>query len=279
MQTRSTSPVALVTGASAGIGTATVRALLATHTVYAAARRVDRMADLAARGARVIALDVTDDASNGAAIRRIHDEAGRLDVLVNNAGYGSYGAVEDVPPEEARRQFDVNVFGAARLIQLALPMMREQRSGTIVNVSSMGGKMYEPFGGWYHATKFALEGLSDCLRLELAPFGIRVVVIEPGGVKTEWGGIAVESLLRRSGSTAYGRYATAWSRVLQHGDATGSDPAVIAAAIVSAVKARRPKTRYVAGAFARPILALKWLLPDRLFDGVMTAVGRRYAGR
>jgi NAD(P)-dependent dehydrogenase (short-subunit alcohol dehydrogenase family) len=279
MQTRSASPVALVTGASAGIGAATVRALLPTHTVYAAARRVDRMAELAAQGARVLALDVTDDASNVAAIRRIHDEAGRLDVLVNNAGYGSYGAVEDVPPEEARRQFDVNVFGAARLIQLALPMMREQRSGTIVNVSSMGGKMYEPFGGWYHATKFALEGLSDCLRLELAPFGIRVVVIEPGGIKTEWGGIAVESLLRRSGSTAYGPHATAWSQVLVHGDATGSDPAVIAAAIVSAVKARRPKTRYVAGAFARPILALKWLLPDRLFDGVMTTVGRRYAKR
>ncbi len=278
MQNRS-SPypvVALVTGASAGIGAATVRALLATHTVYAAARRVDQMAELATAGARIIALDVTNDDETVNAIERIRVETGRLDVLVNNAGYGSYGSVEDVPPEEARRQFDVNVFGAARLIQLVLPMMRDQRSGTIVNVSSIGGKIYEPFGGWYHATKFALEGLSDCLRLELAPFGIRVVVIEPGAIKTEWGSIAIESLLKRSGSTAYGRHATEWSKLLKHGDATGSDPSVIANAILKAVKAEKPKTRYVAGTFAWQILTLRRLLPDRLFDGVMTSFGKRY---
>jgi len=276
MQTKSSRPVALVTGASAGIGAATARALLPSHTVYVAARRVDRMAELEAAGARVAALDVTNDAENVALIERIGAEAGRLDVLVNNAGYGSYGSVEDVPAAEARRQFDVNVFGAARLIQLALPMMREQRSGTIVNVSSIGGKIYEPFGGWYHATKFALEGLSDSLRLELAPFGIRVVVVEPGGIKTEWTGIAIRSLLDRSGATAYGSHAKSWSNVLEYGDANGSDPSVIADAIVRAVRARHPKTRYVAGAFARQILTMRWLLPDRLFDGVMTSLGRRY---
>ena len=265
----------LVTGASAGIGDATVRAMLAKGmTVYAAARRVELMAPLAALGAHVLSLDVTDEASIAAAMGRIHDDGARLNVLVNNAGYGSYGAVEDVPLEEARRQFEVNVFGAARLIQLALPLMREQKSGTIVNISSIGGKMYEPFGGWYHATKFALEGLSDCLRLELAPFGINVVVVEPGAIKTEWSGIAVDSLLQRSGSTAYGKAATAWAGLLRNGDLRGSEPSVIADTIVRAVLARHPKTRYASGAFAAQILAAKWALPDRAFDALITTAGR-----
>jgi NAD(P)-dependent dehydrogenase (short-subunit alcohol dehydrogenase family) len=275
MRTASSPPIALVTGASAGIGAATVNALLARGTiVYAAARRVDRMEVLAAAGARVLALDVTDDASLVAGVDRIRSEAGRLDVLVNNAGYGSYGAVEDVPLEEARRQFEVNVFGAARLIQLALPMMRAHGSGTIVNISSMGGKIYTPFGGWYHATKFALEGLSDCLRLELAPFGIRVVVVEPGGIKTEWGGIARQSLLDRSGATAYAAAAKQWSQLLRNGDKSGSEPSVIADAIVRAVSAKNPRPRYVAGAFAMPILTARRVLPDRAFDSVMMFLGR-----
>ncbi len=267
--------VVFITGASAGIGAATTRALLATGaTVYAAARRVERMDGLAELGARTIACDVTDDAAMVAAIERVRTECGRLGVLINNAGYGSYGALEDVPLDEARRQFEVNLFGAARLTQLALPLMRAQKRGTIINISSMGGKMYEPFGSWYHATKFALEGLSDCLRLELAPLGIDVVIIEPGGIKTEWGTIAIDSLIERSGSTAYGERATAWSRVLVRGDLTGSDPSVIANAIVRAVRARRPKTRYVAGAFAAPILFARRVLPDRAMDGVMKLLGR-----
>src|SRR6185312_3578889 len=172
---------AFVTGASAGIGEATVRALLAAgYRVFAGARRLDRMADLAAVGATLIKLDLTDDASIVAAIEAIKSEAGRIDVLVNNAGYGSYGALEDVPLAEGRRQFEVNVFGLARLCQLALPMMRAQKSGKIVNVTSIGGKIWEPLGAWYHATKFAVEGLSDCLRVEVAPFGVDVIVVEPG---------------------------------------------------------------------------------------------------
>jgi NAD(P)-dependent dehydrogenase (short-subunit alcohol dehydrogenase family) len=178
--------VALVTGGSSGIGECTVLELLdAGYVVYTAARRVERMQPLADAGAHVFAMDVTDDASMVAGIERIIDEQGRIDVLVNNAGYGSYGAVEDVPIEEARRQFEVNVFGLARLIQLATPHMRAQRSGRIINISSIGGKFYEPFGGWYHATKFAVEGLSDSLRLELKPFGVDVVIIEPGPIITE----------------------------------------------------------------------------------------------
>src|SRR6478735_12707611 len=183
--------VALVTGASSGIGEETARLLQeAGFTTYAVARRVDRMAALADAGVHTFAMDVTDDASMVAGINRIVVDQGRIDVLVNNAGYGSYGAVEDVPLDEARRQFEVNLFGLARLVQLVTPHMRAQGSGRIINVSSMGGRFAAPFGGWYHATKFAVEGFSDALRQELAPFGVQVVVIEPGGIRTEWGGIA-----------------------------------------------------------------------------------------
>src|SRR6516164_3306739 len=187
MTTTSTAKVALVTGASSGIGEATARQLAAAgFTVYAAARRTERMQQLTEAGIRPIAMDVTDDASMQTGVKTILNEQGRIDALVNNAGYGSYGALEDVPMSEARAQMEVNVFGAARLIQLVLPQMRQQRSGTIVNITSMGGKIYTPLGAWYHATKHALEALSDCLRMELKPFGINVVVIEPGGIRTEW---------------------------------------------------------------------------------------------
>src|SRR5690348_15143016 len=172
--------IALVTGGSSGIGEATALALAERgYTVYAGARRVERMEPLKAHGVRPLAMDVTDDASLQFAVSQMLAEAGRIDVLVNNAGYGSYGALEDVPLSEARSQFEVNVFGAARLTQLVLPHMRAQRSGTVVNITSMGGKVHTPLGGWYHGTKFALEALSDCLRVEAKPFGIDVVVIEP----------------------------------------------------------------------------------------------------
>ncbi|MEI6624377.1 MAG: SDR family NAD(P)-dependent oxidoreductase, partial [Actinomycetes bacterium] len=168
--------VAIVTGASSGIGEASVRELMRLgFTVYACARRVDRMAALADEGAKVLPMDVTDDSSMTAAVEQIQADEGWVSVLVNNAGYGSYGALEDVPLSEARYQFEVNVFGLARLTQLVLPGMRAQHKGRVINVSSVGGKIWEPFGSWYHATKFAVEGLSDSLRVELKPFGIKVV--------------------------------------------------------------------------------------------------------
>ena len=182
------SNVALVTGASSGIGAATAQRLNGLgYVVYGLARRVDRMAGLDRIGVRTLAVDVTDEQAPAAAIEQIIAEQGRIDVLVNNAGYGSYGALEDVPLSEARYQFEVNVFGLARLIQLVLPHMRRQGSGRIINISSIGGKIYEPLGDWYHAAKFAVEGLSDSLRVELRPFGIDVVIIEPGAIRTEWG--------------------------------------------------------------------------------------------
>jgi len=181
-----TTRTALVTGASSGIGEDTARKLQALgYIVYGAARRTDRLQALTTDGIRPLAMDVTDDASMNAGVNRILEETGRIDVLVNNAGYGSYGAIEDVPINEARRQFEANVFGLARLTQLITPHMRTQGSGTIINISSMGGKLTTPLGGWYHATKYAVEALSDALRIELSSFGIDVVVVEPGGIRLD----------------------------------------------------------------------------------------------
>ncbi|HEY0904618.1 MAG TPA: oxidoreductase [Marmoricola sp.] len=271
--------IALVTGGSSGIGACTVRELLgAGLTVYTVARRVELMQPLADEGAHVFAMDVTDDASMVAGVERIVAEQGRIDVLVNNAGYGSYGAVEDVPIDEARRQFDVNVFGLARLVQLVTPHMRAQGSGRIINISSIGGKFYEPFGAWYHATKFAVEGFSDSLRMELRPFGIDVVLIEPGPIITEWNEIARDSLLERSGGTAYARYAKRAHAVLAEFDKPGraSKPELVARKIRKAATTRRPAARYPVGRGARMVTAGRDHLPDRVFDQV---VSRLYGAR
>jgi len=274
--------VAIVTGASSGIGEATAGRLHALgYSVYAAARRVNRMASLAEAGVRPIKLDLTDDASMVRCVDDVIADSGRIDVLVNNAGYRSYGSVEDVPISEARRQFDVNVFGLGRLTQLVLPHMREQRSGHIVNISSMGGKIHEPLGGWYHSTKFAVEGLSDCLRMELAPLGIHVVVIEPGAIRTEWSGIAADSLVTTSGSGAYADQAARVAKVLRSGagdTGRGSSPDVVANAVAKAVASRRPKTRYAVGTGVKPLLFARRVLSDRGFDRLMRLV-YRVAGR
>jgi NAD(P)-dependent dehydrogenase (short-subunit alcohol dehydrogenase family) len=270
--------IALVTGASSGIGEETVNSLLAAgYTVYAGARRVDRMQQLAGAGAHLLPLDVTDDTSMASAVKTILQEAGQIDVLVNNAGYGSYGALEEVPLDEGRRQFDVNIFGLARLIQLVLPTMRAQRSGRIVNVSSVGGKFGEPFGCWYHATKFALEGLSDSLRMELYPFGIDVVVIEPGAILTEWNSIARDSLMKYSSEGAYRAGARAHVKMMASADQglLPSPPRVVAKAILRAVQARKPRTRYAVGGGAKILLSLHSLLSDRAFDGMMRMFERQ----
>ncbi|MCK9904725.1 oxidoreductase [Frankia sp. Cpl3] len=263
--------VALVTGASSGIGDATARRLhKAGFVVYGAARRVDRMAELAAAGVRTIALDVTDEASTQQAVTEILTAEGRVDVLVNNAGYGSYGAVEDVPMSEARAQFDVNLFGLAQLTRTVLPTMRAQGSGTIINISSMGGRFATPLGAWYHASKFAVEGLSDAMRLELKRFGIDVVLVEPGLIRTEWGAIAADKLRATSGHGPYAEQAGAMATSLENGSRPDarrtSPPTVIADAVTKAATARRPRTRYTAGFGARPLILLSRVLPDRVFD-------------
>ncbi|MBE1581836.1 oxidoreductase [Nonomuraea angiospora] len=267
--------VALVTGASSGIGEATALKLHeAGYIVYGAARRVQRMRHLAESGIRLLAMDVTADSSMQAGVEKIIAATGRIDVLVNNAGYGSYGALEDVPMDEARDQFEVNVFGAARLTQLVLPHMRAQRSGTIVNVTSMGGKIYTSLGAWYHATKFALEAISDCLRMEVKPFGIDVVVIEPGGVRSEWGGVAARKVRDVSGTGPYAPQGNAVADSLssEANERRLSAPELIADTIVKAVKARRPRTRYAVGFGAKPMIFLHGVLPDRTFDAFMRRV-------
>jgi NAD(P)-dependent dehydrogenase (short-subunit alcohol dehydrogenase family) len=272
--------VAFVTGASTGIGFETAKKLSAHgFTVYAGARRVDRMEPLKAHGVNVVALDVTDEESMAAAVGGILAAHGRIDVLVNNAGYGSYGSLEEVELAEGRRQFDVNVFGLARMTQLVLPAMRGAAQGRIINVSSIGGKMYEPLGAWYHATKFAVEGLSDSLRLELKPHGIKVSIIEPAGTQTEWGAISGESLLETSGHGPYMDQAKIVAAALAStgGSAMSTHPEVIADAIVHAATSARPKTRYPVGRGARAILTLRRILPDRVFDVVLWSAYKRFA--
>ncbi|HWD06006.1 MAG TPA: oxidoreductase [Amycolatopsis sp.] len=267
--------VALVTGASSGIGEATARELLARgYTVYGAARRLERMAGLEQLGVRTLSLDITDEESVEKAVAAIVAESGRIDLLVNNAGYGSYGSVEEVPLKEGRYQFEVNIFGLARLTQLVLPVMREQRSGRIVNISSMGGKIYTPLGAWYHATKFALEGFSDALRLELRPFGIDVIVVEPGGIATEWGGIAMDHLAAVSGAGPYRELAGKLANGMTSERHTRlmSQPSVIAKTVAKAATSGRPRTRYAAGFGAKPAIFLRRILPDRAFDTLISRV-------
>jgi NAD(P)-dependent dehydrogenase (short-subunit alcohol dehydrogenase family) len=272
---------ALVTGASSGIGEATALQLSELgYTVYAAARRVERMSDLADRGIRTRSVDVTDDPSMMALVQTIIADTGRIDVLVNNAGYGLYGALEDMPIEEARRQFEVNVFGLARLTQLVLPHMRAQRDGYIVNISSMGGKIWEPLGSWYHASKFAVEGLSDSLRVEVAEFGIKVVIIQPGSIRSEWSGIAADNLEATSANTPYAAQAKLVGGGLRAADQMrmASGPEVVAEAVAKAVQSPKPRTRYIVGGGARGILLAEAVLPDRAFDRFIQ-MGYRLASR
>jgi NAD(P)-dependent dehydrogenase (short-subunit alcohol dehydrogenase family) len=216
-------------------------------------------------------MDVTREQDVAGVVERITAERGGIDVLINNAGFGMYGAMEDTTIDDARYQFEVNLFGLAHLTQLALPHMRGQRAGKIVNISSMGGKIYTPLGSWYHATKHALEGWSDCLRLELAPFGIDVVVIEPGAIQTEFGDVMSGPMLERSGSTAYAdlarKMAEATRKSYEAGNA--SPPSVVAETIARALRARRPRTRYAVGKFAKPMITLRKWFGDRVFDRVV----------
>ena len=266
---------ALVTGASSGIGeSATILLHNAGFKVYGAARRVDKMKALEAKGISTISLDVTDEESMVNCVNTIQEKEGSIDVLVNNAGYGSYGAIEDVPMEEARRQFDVNIFGLARLTQLVLPKMRENRFGKIVNISSMGGKVYTPFGAWYHATKHALEGWSDCLRLETKEFGIDVVVVEPGGIKTPWGHIAADNLKKTSGHGAYSEKAnkSADSTAKMYSSNRLTHPDVIAKEILKAVTARNPRRRYVKGMGAKPTIFIRRVFGDAVYERIISAM-------
>ncbi|CAK1228841.1 oxidoreductase [Fructobacillus evanidus] len=269
--------VILVTGATSGIGHQTSQLLAEQgHIVYGAGRRVEKLADLEKVGVQPLKLDLTDEESCRQAVETILADQGRIDVLINNAGYGSYGAVEDVALEEAKRQFNVNLFGLAQLIKLVLPTMRKQQSGRIINVSSMAGRMASYFGAWYHATKFALEGFSDSLRMELKPFGIDVVLVEPGLIKTDWGLIAADHLASSAAGGPYERAArqTAGGMKKQYQGRLLSQPILIAKTLVKIVNQKQPRARYLLGFAAKPLVFLRTILPARWFDALMRHVVR-----
>ena len=272
----------LITGCSSGIGQAAALALHeAGRTVVATARNPDTLSGLAGRGLRTLALDVTDESSMRAAV----DAAGPIDVLVNNAGYGLYGTVEQLPMAEIRRQFETNFFGLVRLTQLVLPGMRAAGGGRILNVSSMGGRATLPGGAFYHASKYAVEALSDALRMEVARFGIDVVLIEPGPVRTPWNDVAAGSVATSAASAAGSNgngngadpyagfkdavtaaFSTATDGPLARFSSSADD---IAKVITRAVTARRPRTRYLINPVARTTVTLRRWLPDRAYDAVL----------
>jgi NAD(P)-dependent dehydrogenase (short-subunit alcohol dehydrogenase family) len=257
----------LVTGASSGIGYDTAKALaLAGHEVFAAARRVELMEPLREFGVTPVHLDVTSEESIAACLATV----GSVDVLINNAGYGYFGAIENVPLEEARKQLEVNLFGLAALCRAVLPGMRSGGYGRIINVSSVAGRGVLYFGGWYHVSKYAVEAFSDALRIEMKPFGVSVVLIEPGGIHTDWGVIAADHLHDSSLGTPYEEPGLNQARNMKWAYTRRflSEPVVVQRAICRAVRARRPRTRYIVGFGARSILLAHAILPTRWWDAL-----------
>ncbi len=271
------SKAVLITGCSSGIGHATAEHLAARGwTVYASARRTESIEGLAERGCKTLALDVTDEDSMRAAVAAVEDAEGAVGVLVNNAGYSQSGALETLPLDRLRAQFETNVFGLVRLCQLVLPGMRRQGGGRIVNVSSMGGRLTFPGGGAYHGTKHAVEALSDALRFEVRGFGVDVVLIEPGLIKTRFGETAAGSIdaAAAEGDDPYADFnaavGTATAEVYEGPLARlGGGPETVARAIERAITSRRPKTRYKVTPSARLILAQRRLLSDRTWDAFL----------
>ena len=268
----------LITGASSGIGYDAAGQLARMgHTVFAAARRVALMEPLRAEGVTPIALDVTDEASLQACVAAV----GPLDVLVNNAGYGYFGPIETVSMDDAHKQLEVNLFGLARLSQLVLPGMRERGSGRIVNIGSVAGRAVLYFGGWYNVSKFAVEAFSDALRMEMKPFGVKVVLIEPGSIGTNWGHITADNLAACTAGTAYeeagANEAAAMHKI--YSLKVLSAPSVVSRAIVKAVTARRPRARYRPGLGASNIVFWHAVLPTRWWNGIMRILASSWAKR
>jgi NAD(P)-dependent dehydrogenase (short-subunit alcohol dehydrogenase family) len=269
------SKAVLVTGCSSGIGRATAERLAKRGwTVYASARKPDTIADLGAAGCKLLACDVSAEDSMRGAVAEVEAAEGAVGALVNNAGFGLEGPVEEVPIDEWRRQFETNVFGMVRLIQLVLPKMREQRWGRIVNVSSIGGRLVFPGGGPYHAIKWAVEALSDALRFEVKPFGVRVSIVEPGIIRTKFGETAVATVTEHGGDGPYAvlsksvaeRTAGAYEGPMA---VMSAGPESVARVIERAIKRRSPRPRYRVTAGGRMILVTRASLTDRAWDRMM----------
>jgi NAD(P)-dependent dehydrogenase (short-subunit alcohol dehydrogenase family) len=272
---RWTSRAVLITGCSSGIGWATAERLArGGWTVYATARDAEAIASLRECGCRLLPLDVTDEESMRSAVEAVERAEGAVGVLINNAGYSQSGAVEEVPMEKVRRQFETNVFGLARMCQLVLPGMRRQGFGRIVNLSSMGGRLTFPGGGYYHATKHAVEAISDALRFEVRGFGVEVVVIEPGLIRTGFAETAVDSM-GEDGSGPYAGFDSGVARVTRDNyereplARLGGGPEAVAETIVRAISATRPRARYTVTPSAKLLILARQILPDRAWDGLV----------
>lgn len=269
------SKAVLITGCSSGIGRATAERLAKKGwTVYASARRPESIADLAEVGCKTLRLDVTDEDSMRAAVAEIEREQGAVGVLINNAGYSQSGPVEQIDLAAVRRQFETNVFGLVALTQMVLPKMRDQRWGKVVNIGSMGGRLTFPGGGYYHATKHALEAISDALRFEVRGFGIDTILIEPGLIVTDFGTAAVASMDDVSGDGPYGEFNAklaaltegVYKSPMRH---LGGGPDAVAKAIQRAISRRRPPARVRVTASARMAIIQRRLTPDRVWDAAM----------
>lgn len=262
------SKAVLITGCSTGIGRATAERLGAKGmTVYATARRLESIADLESKGCKLLACDVTDEASMAAAVRTVEAAHGAVGVLVNNAGYAQDGPIEEVPLDDVRRQFETNVFGLVRMTQLALPAMRRQRWGRVINVSSVGGKVVFPGGGFYHATKWAVEAISEALRFEVRPWGVDVAVIEPGSIATSYEETSTAMFAGGDDASDYAQFKRDRLERVQAayaGKVAGPDE--VAKVIEHAATAAKPRTRYVVTTQARMVMSLRRVLPDRAWD-------------
>ena len=262
----------LITGCSTGIGRETARHLAQQgHRVYATARKLEAIEDLKEAGCQTLACDVTSEESMAACVRTVEEAEGAVGSLVNNAGYSQSGAIETVPMDSLRRQFETNVFGLRRMCQLVLPKMRERGSGRIVNISSMGGKLVFPGGGVYHATKHAVEALSDALRWEVQRFGVEVVIIEPGLIKTDFADTAVGSISETNAEGPYERFNHAVGKVTAgaySGPAAklGGGPDTVARKIEKALTATRPRTRYTVTPSASIVMTQRKIFSDRMWD-------------
>ncbi len=269
--------VILITGASSGIGYEAAKMLAAKgHKVYAAARRTELLEPLKADGIVPVKLDVTDEASCQDCVRTVSEAEGRIDALVNNAGYGYLGPIECVPLQDADAQIRTNLLGMACLCKLVIPLMREQKSGRIVNISSVAGQAPVLFGGWYNISKYGVEALSDNLRIELKPFGIKVIKIEPGGIKTPWGGIAADHLEECTSGTVYSASASREATLLRMGynGSLLAPPSTAARAICRAVITKRPRARYRPGSGASFLVAAHAILPLRWWDKLVSVMGK-----
>jgi NAD(P)-dependent dehydrogenase (short-subunit alcohol dehydrogenase family) len=269
------SKAVLITGCSSGIGHATVERLLRDDwTVYATARRPETLADLEQLGAKTLALDVTDEASMQTAVNAVTEAEGAVGVLVNNAGYSQSGAVESVPIDQVRRQFETNVFGLIRMCQLVLPGMRDQGWGKIVNIGSMGGRLTFPGGGLYHASKYAVEAISDALRFEVRGFGVDVILVEPGLIVTKFGEVASATVGAAGDQGPYADFNRKVAKTTEEAYngplvKLGGGPDKVAETIAKALKSGRPKARYPVTPSAHLMINQRRFTPDQLWDLIM----------